>query len=135
MEERGVGIYKYTFRSWCMVIWLMCFISYDYWWGMVLWIWKVKWMRCFPRRHLDNKTHKAWKGQLSCSGRIRTLLGFLPIPELAKNLISISKMSGASVQTIFEKETRKMVWGVMVLLRGFWIGTLYKLLRSNIRNH
>jgi hypothetical protein len=53
-------------------------------------------------------------------GRIRTLLGVFHIPKLARNLISISKMSDAGVHTIFEKETCKMVQGAMVLMRGVW---------------
>jgi hypothetical protein len=44
----------------------------------------------------------------------------------------VSKMSDVGVQTIFEKDTCKMVQGEMVLLRGVWIGTLYKLLGSTI---
>jgi hypothetical protein len=42
-------------------------------------------------------------------GRIRTLLGFLHIPGLARNLISVRKMDDARVKTIFEKETCRMV--------------------------
>jgi hypothetical protein len=60
-------------------------------------------------------------------GRIRTLPGVLHIPGLAINLISVSKMDEAGVKTIFEKETCKMVRGAMVLLKGVWFGTLYKL--------
>ena len=42
-------------------------------------------------------------------GRIRTLAGVLHIPVLARNLISVSKMDDASVKTVFEKDTCKMV--------------------------
>ena len=42
-------------------------------------------------------------------GRIRTLPGVLHIPNLARNLISVSKMDDAGVKTIFEKNTCKMV--------------------------
>jgi hypothetical protein len=65
-------------------------------------------------------------------GRIRTLPGVLHIPGLARNLIFVSKMDDAGVKTVFEKETCRMVRGEMVLLRGVWIGTLYKLLGSTI---
>jgi hypothetical protein len=60
-------------------------------------------------------------------GRIRTLLGVLHIPSLAKNLIFVRKMDDARVKTIFEKETCRMVRGAMVLLKGLRFGTLYKL--------
>jgi hypothetical protein len=36
-------------------------------------------------------------------------------------------MDDAGVKTIFEKEICRMVRGAMVLLKGVWIGTLYKL--------
>lgn len=61
-------------------------------------------------------------------GKSITLLGVLHIPGLARNLIFVSKMSDASVHTIFEKDSCKMVRGTMVLMRGVQIGTLYKLL-------
>ena len=60
-----------------------------------------------------------------------TLSGVLHIPNLARNLISVSRMDDAGVKTVFEKNTCKMVRGSMVLMRGVWIGTLYKLLGSN----
>jgi hypothetical protein len=41
-------------------------------------------------------------------------------------------MDDAGVKTMFEKETCRMVQGEMVLLRGVWIGTLYKLLGTTI---
>eukprot|EP00253_Pinus_taeda_P029979 PITA_29979 len=59
-------------------------------------------------------------------GRVRTLLGVLHIPALARNLISVSKLDDAGVKTVFEKDTSKMVWGALVLMRGVWIGALYK---------
>jgi hypothetical protein len=61
-------------------------------------------------------------------GRIRTLLGILHITGLAKNLIYVRKMDDAGVKTMFEKETHWMVQGVMVLLKGVQIGSLYNLL-------
>jgi hypothetical protein len=67
-------------------------------------------------------------------GRIRTLHVVLQILELARNLIYVSKMSDASVHTMFENETYKMVRGEMVLMRGVQNGTLYKLLGSTINN-
>jgi hypothetical protein len=65
-------------------------------------------------------------------GRIRTLLSVMHIPGLARNLVSIIKMDDAGVKTIFEKETCRMVRGVMVLLKGVQFGTLYKLEGSTI---
>jgi hypothetical protein len=65
-------------------------------------------------------------------GRIRTLPGVLHIPGLAINLISVRKMDDAGVKTIFEKETCRMVRGEMVLLKGVWFGTLYKMQGSTI---
>jgi hypothetical protein len=60
-------------------------------------------------------------------GRIRTLPGVLHIPGLARNLIFVRKMDDAGVKTIFEKGTCRMVREAMVLLKGFWFGTMYKL--------
>ena len=60
-------------------------------------------------------------------GRIKTLPSVLHIPALTRNLISVSKMDDAGVKTMFEKDTCKMVRGAMVLMRGVWIGNLYKL--------
>eukprot|EP00253_Pinus_taeda_P009614 PITA_09614 len=51
-------------------------------------------------------------------GRVRTLLGVLHIPALAKNLISISKLDDAGVKTVFEKDTYKMVQGALLLMWG-----------------
>eukprot|EP00253_Pinus_taeda_P003652 PITA_03652 len=65
-------------------------------------------------------------------GRVRTLPGVLHIPALARNLISVSKLDDAGVKTVFEKDTCKMVRGALVLMRGVWIGTLYKLLGSTV---
>jgi hypothetical protein len=42
-------------------------------------------------------------------GRIRTLLGVLYIPKLARSLISVRKMEDAGVDTVFGKNTCKMV--------------------------
>jgi hypothetical protein len=42
-------------------------------------------------------------------GRIRTLLGVLHIPKLARSLISVSKMEDAGVDIVFGKGTCKMV--------------------------
>ena len=60
-------------------------------------------------------------------GRIRTLLGVLHIPALARNLISVSKIDDAGVNIVFEKDACKMVRGALILMRGVQIGTLYKL--------
>jgi hypothetical protein len=63
-------------------------------------------------------------------GRSRTLLGVIHIPSLERNLIFVSKMSDAGVHTPFHKDSCNMVRGVMILMKGVWIGTLYKLLGS-----
>jgi len=67
-------------------------------------------------------------------GRTRTIPGVLHIPGLAKNLIFVSRMGDARVQLVFKKVTFEMVGGTMVLMRGVWIGTLYKLLGSIVTN-
>jgi hypothetical protein len=61
-------------------------------------------------------------------GRSRTLPGVLHISGSTRNLIFVSKMSDARVHTLFHKYSCKMVRGVMVLMKGVHIGTLYKLL-------
>jgi len=63
-------------------------------------------------------------------GRVRTLPGVLHIPDLAKILIFVSKVSDAGVNTVLKKGKCKMVCGAMVLMRGVWYGNLYKLLGS-----
>jgi hypothetical protein len=65
-------------------------------------------------------------------GRIITLLGVLHILGLARNLIYVSKMNDVGVKTIFEKETCRMAQGEIVLLKGVWFGTLFKLQGSTI---
>jgi hypothetical protein len=67
-------------------------------------------------------------------GRIRTLPGVLHILKLARSLIFVSKMDDARVDTVFGKNTCKMVRGEMVLMRGFRCGTLYKLLGNTYTN-
>ena len=52
----------------------------------------------------------------------------LHILGLEINLISVSKMSDTCVHTLFQKDSCKMGRGVMVLMKGVHIGTLYKLL-------
>jgi hypothetical protein len=64
--------------------------------------------------------------------RIRKLPDVLHNLGLAKNFISVRKMDDAGVKTMFEKQTCRMVRGEMVLLKGFWFGTLYKLQGSTI---
>lgn len=59
--------------------------------------------------------------------RIKTLFKVLHIPELARNLIYVCKMSDASARIVSAKETYTMVQGVMVLLRGVRVGNLCKL--------
>eukprot|EP00253_Pinus_taeda_P028948 PITA_28948 len=65
-------------------------------------------------------------------GRVRTLLSVLHILALSRNLISISKLDDAGVKTMFDKDTCKMIWGALVLMRGVRIGTLYKLEGSSV---
>lgn len=55
----------------------------------------------------------------------------LHIPRWVQNFISVSKMGDAGLQTMFEKDTCKLVQGEMVFLRGIRIMTLYKLLGRN----
>ena len=62
------------------------------------------------------------------NGRIKTLPNLLLILGLARNLISVSKMGNAGVQTIFEKDRCKMVRGAMVLMMRVQCETLYNLL-------
>ena len=57
-----------------------------------------------------------------------TLSGVLHILCLDQNLISISRMGDVGVQNVFEKDTCKLGWGAMILMRGIKMGTLYKLL-------
>jgi hypothetical protein len=64
--------------------------------------------------------------------RIITLPGVLQILRLARNLIFVRKMDDAGVKIIFENETYTMVRGAMVLLKGVWIGILYKMQGSTI---
>jgi hypothetical protein len=54
----------------------------------------------------------------------------LHILSLERNLIYVSNMSDVGVPTLFQKDSCKMVIGAMVLMKGFRIGTLYKLLGS-----
>eukprot|EP00253_Pinus_taeda_P006698 PITA_06698 len=78
----------------------------------------------------DRKARIIGRGKVKLklqSGRVRTLLGVLHIPALARNLISVSKLDDAGVKTMFEKDTCKMVRRALVLMRGIRIGTLYKL--------
>jgi hypothetical protein len=51
---------------------------------------------------------------------------------MAINFIFVSKMEDAGVKTIFEKGTCRMVRGSMVLMKGVWFGTLYKILGITI---
>ena len=65
-------------------------------------------------------------------GRRGTLPGVFHIPGLARNLIYVSTMSDVGVQTVFEKDTCKMVRGAMVLMQVIRIRILYKLLWKKI---
>jgi hypothetical protein len=61
-------------------------------------------------------------------GRKITLPCVLHILGLEINLIYVNKMSDVGVHTLFYKDSCKMVRGVVVLMKGFQIGTLYKIL-------
>jgi hypothetical protein len=65
-------------------------------------------------------------------GRIRTLSGVLHILGFYRNLIYVIKMDDARVKSIFEKEICRMVRGAMVLLKGVWFETMYKMQGSTI---
>eukprot|EP00253_Pinus_taeda_P019884 PITA_19884 len=83
----------------------------------------------------DRKARIIGRGKVKLKlqgGRFRTLPGVLHIPALAKNLISVSKLDDASVNTVFEKDTYKIVRGALVLMWGVRIATLYKLQGSTI---
>eukprot|EP00253_Pinus_taeda_P031268 PITA_31268 len=83
----------------------------------------------------DRKARIIGRGKVKLKlqgGRVRTLLGVLHIPALARNLISVSKLDDAVVKTVFEKDTCKMVRGALVLMWGVRIGTLYKLQGSTV---
>jgi hypothetical protein len=83
----------------------------------------------------DSITKIIGRGKVKLSlidGSIRKLPGVLHIPGLAINLIYVRKMDDTRVETMFEKETCRMVRGEMVLLKGVRFGTLYKLQGSTI---
>jgi hypothetical protein len=85
----------------------------------------------------DLTTKILWCGRVKLllkDRRIRTLPGVLDIPKLTRSLISVSKMEDAGVDIVFGKGTCKMVRGAMVLMRGVWCGTLYKLLGITYTN-
>ena len=60
---------------------------------------------------------------LAKDGRIKTLPSVLQIPNLAKNLISVSTMSDMGVNIILKKYKCKMFQGEMVLMREVRCGT------------
>jgi len=75
----------------------------------------------------DRKARIIFHGKVNLNlqgGRVRTLLGVLHIPTLARNMISVSKMDDVGVKIVFEKDTYKMVRGALVLMWGVRIGTL-----------
>eukprot|EP00253_Pinus_taeda_P015803 PITA_15803 len=56
----------------------------------------------------DRKARIIGRGKVKLKlqgGRVRTLLGVLHIPALARNLIFVSKLDHAGVKTVFEKDT------------------------------
>jgi hypothetical protein len=67
-------------------------------------------------------------------GRIINLLGVLHISDLVRSLIFVSNLDDAGVDTLLGKGTCKMVRGEMVLMRGVWCGTIYKLIKSTYTN-
>eukprot|EP00253_Pinus_taeda_P008472 PITA_08472 len=83
----------------------------------------------------DKKARIIGRGKVKLKlqgGRVRTLPSVLHIPALARNLISASKLDDVGVKIVFEKDTCKMVWGALLLMRGVRIGTLYKLQGSTV---
>jgi hypothetical protein len=70
-----------------------------------------------------------WTTKILGCGRVKLLL-----KDGRTSLIYVSKMDDSGVDTIFGKNTCKMVRGEMVLMRGFRCGTLYKLLGSTYYN-
>ena len=75
----------------------------------------------------DLPTSIIWRGRVKLKlkyGRIRTLIGVLHIPNLARNLISIGKMDVAGVKTMCGDGGCKMVQGSMVLMREVWCGNI-----------
>ena len=60
-------------------------------------------------------------------------LGFCTFQNY-RSLISVSKLEAAGVDTVLGKVICKMVRGAMVLMRGFWCGTLYKLVGITYTN-
>ena len=66
--------------------------------------------------------------------RTKTLPFVLHILDMVRNLISSNKMSDVVVYTIFEKDRWKMVQGAMLLVRGPFFLTLYKLLGRIVIN-
>jgi len=58
----------------------------------------------------DRKARIIGRGKVKLNlqvGRLKTLLGVLHIPALAKNLISVSKLDDAGVRIVFKKDTCK----------------------------
>jgi hypothetical protein len=65
-------------------------------------------------------------------GRLITLPSVMHIPGFSKYFIYVRKMDDAWVKTRFEKESCRMVRGEMVLLKGIWFVTLYRMQGSTI---
>jgi len=83
----------------------------------------------------DRKARIIVHGKLNLKlqgGRVRTLSGVLHIPALARNLISISKLDDAGVNIVFQEGYLQHGLGALVLIRGVWTGTFYKLQGSTI---
>ena len=81
----------------------------------------------------DSTTKIVGRGRVQLilpDGRSRTIPCVLHIPGLERNLIYVNKMSDTGVHTLFQKDSCKMLRGVMVLMKGVQIGTIYKLLGS-----
>jgi len=83
----------------------------------------------------DLTTKITWHGRVKLfltDGRITTFHRDFHILELARKLISISKMSGVGVHTLFENEACKTVQGKIMLMREVHNGTMSKILGSTI---
>ena len=66
------------------------------------------------------------------NGKIRYKPVVLHIPNIERNLIFVGMMDVAGVKTVCGYGGCRIVQGSLVLMRGVWYGTMYKLLGSTI---
>lgn len=67
-------------------------------------------------------------------GRVKILKDVLHNSNLARNLISISKMNDLGVHVTFEKSGCKLSKGKLILAKGNMCGTLFRLDASTFYN-